>query len=291
MNSTTATPKGQADPWHISLSRRGLLRGLAATAGVAVLEQEKCTLAQTPGIFEGGTDLSAWTMTLGDGLYAAPGEAPVSKADIETIHHTTHSELRANLQRRQIMAHNLMYKKVIDPTVVDHVHFCFYEFRLPFLPTKGNSEDNAQTLEGGFSLWDGATTRINFNSAFQWVLNPYRDAGTVRVWTTVDSGSWQPAGVLPVDTEWHRVLFLIDYQYQTGSLTIDGIPYLTTPSTNRGPSGWGRDISATLAAEIISIYPGGGAYGALHRAEFRNWRWAWIPNTQARTFLPLIEQA
>ncbi|MEZ4734605.1 MAG: hypothetical protein R3E79_46535 [Caldilineaceae bacterium] len=290
MSTTTTTAKGQMGAWRASLSRRGLLRGLAATAGMAVLGQGGCTVAQIPGIFESGTDLSAWTMTLGDGLYAAPGEAPVGQDDIETIHHTTHSELRANLQRRQIMVHNLMYKKVIDPTVVDYVHFCSYEFRLPFLPTKGNREENAQTLEGGFSLWDGGTTRINFNTAFQWVLNPYRDAGTVRVWTTVDKGSWQPAGVLPVDTEWHRVLFMINYQAQTGSLAIDGVPYLTTPSTNRGPDRWGRDMSATLAAEIISIFPGGGAYGALHRAEVRNWRWAWLPNDQARTFLPCIEQ-
>lgn len=275
--------------WTFQLSRRQLLCGIGAAVGTKANGQAKKPLVQTSGRLYEGTDLTDWTLTVGDGIYAAPGEAPVTKADIETIHYTTHSELRANLERRPIMAHNLMYKKIIDPVARDHIHFCTYEFRLPFLPTKGDSDYNAQTLEGGLSLWDGATSRINYNAAFQWALNPYRAPGTLRVWTSVNSGSWQPAGFLPVDTEWHQVHLMLDPAYKVGSLTIDGQAYLATISMNPGPAGWGQDVSATLAAEIISIYPG-TVSGALHMAEFRNWRWAWTPNTQARTFLPIIGQ-
>ena len=70
---------------------------------------------------------------------------PVTLADIETIHADSHRKLRANLARRSIMVHNLMYNQIIHPSALDYLHVCSYEFRLPFIPTKGNTDLNAQT--------------------------------------------------------------------------------------------------------------------------------------------------
>lgn len=227
-------------------------------------------------------------MTVGDGVYTAPGEPPVTIADIATTHYGIHSELRANLARRSIMVHNLMYKKIIEPSAIDYLHFCSYEFRLPFVPAKGNTDLNAQTLEGGLSLWEGVTARQNYNVAFQWILNPYSDFGAIRVWTGLDEAPWRAAGNLPVDTAWHRADFMLDYQGQTASLAIDGQSYSDVFAIHSGLETWGSDISATVGAEIISIFPGTAIPGALHIAEFRNWRWEWALRVNARLYLPLI---
>jgi len=61
-----------------------------------------------------GTNFTGWDIVVGDGIYAAPGEPPVSLNDIQTIHYSTYSELRANVQRRRIMAHNITFKRIID---------------------------------------------------------------------------------------------------------------------------------------------------------------------------------
>lgn len=282
------------EPSAVRLSRRQLLLrtvGMAASvAGTLTLGPVKKVAAQALNIVYAGSNLSDWTLTVGDGVYVAPGEAPVTQADIETSHYETHSELRANLYRRSIMVHNLMYKKFIDPRAIDYLHFCSYEFRLPFIPAKGNRDLNAQTLEGGLSLWEGVTARLNYNVAFQWILNPYGDFGAIRVWTGTDGAPWRAAGNLPVDTAWHRVQFMLDYSGQTASLAIDDQSYPDVFVVHTGLATWGSDISATVGAEIISIFPGSAVPGALHIAEFRNWRWEWTPSVKAHTFLPFIAQ-
>ncbi len=281
----------QPKPPPVPLSRRQLLlRTIGVAVGTLMLGQAKKLPAQAPEIIYMGTDLSDWTITVGDGVYVAPGEEPITLADIETIHYTTHSELRANLDRRPIMVHNLMYKKIIDPRVLNHQLVCSYEFRLPFIPTKGNLDLNAQTLEGGLSLWEGVTARLNYNVAFQWILNPYGDFGAIRVWTGTDGAPWRAAGSLPVDTAWHSMQFMLDYQGQIASLAIDGQAYPDVFAVHAGLAVWGSDISATVGAEIISIFPDSAVPGALHIAEFRDWHWEWTPSVQTRTFLPFVGQ-
>jgi hypothetical protein len=237
-----------------------------------------------------GTDLSGWTMAVGDGLHVAPGEAPITEADIATTHLGTHSELRANLLRRRIMVHNLMYKKIVDPAVLAHSQRCAYDFRLPFVPAKGNTEVNAQTLEGGVAIWEGAVSRLNHNVAFQWLLNPYGNFGAIRAWSAADSGTWREVGHLPVDTAWHRVQFVNDYQQQLSQLIIDDVPYPSEHVILSGPTEWSNDVSATMGAEIISIFPGDAIPGALHVAEFRNWCWEWSPPLQHQLFLPIARR-
>ena len=279
----------QPEPSAVRLSRRQLLlRTVGVAVGIRVLGQAKKVRAQAPGIVYTGNNLRDWTLTVGDGVYAAPGEAPITLADIETLHYKAHSELRANLARRSIMVHNLMYKKIIDPSALDYLHVASYEFRLPFIPTKGNHDLNAQTLEGGLSLWEGVTARLNYNVAFQWILNPYGDFGAIRVWTGTDGAPWHAAGSLPVDTAWHRVQFMLDYQRQSASLAIDDQAYAAVFAVHTGTAAWGHDISATTGAEIISIFPGSAVPGALHIAEFRDWRWEWTPSAHSHTFLPFI---
>jgi hypothetical protein len=290
LNNNNVNGADLPQPLTYHLSRRQLLLGMMASVGVATLALLPRVVGAKPATLYEGADLSAWSMLLGDGIYAAPGEAPVTMTDIETIHASTHSELRANLQGRSIMAHNLMIKKITDAAALEHIHFCTYEFRLPFLPTQGNSELNAQTLEGGVVLWEGAVARLKHNVGFQWGLNPSQGFGVLRVWTSADNGSWQEIGLLPVDQAWHRVQLMLDYPYRIGSLRIDDVSYQAALAITPGPTTWGSDISVTMSAEIISIYPGSGVAGALHIAEFRNWRWEWIPSAQAHTFFPLIGQ-
>lgn len=271
------------------LSRRQVLSlGLAVMAGTILAPRRAA--AQADPIIHSGADLTDWTMVVGDGLYVAPGEAPVTAADILTTHYGDRSELRANVQRRKIMVHNLMFKKFNDPAVLDYIHICAFDFRLPFVPTTGNHDLNAQTLEGGVAIWEGAVSRLNHNVAFQWHLNPYGNFGVIRTWSSRNGGYWQDVGHLPVDTAWHRIEFVNNYQQQRSQVTIDGVHYASEHAIVAGPAGWGSDISAALGAEIISIFPEGEVQGALHMAEFRNWRWEWAPPLSSRTFLPILMQ-
>ncbi len=168
----------------MSINRRGLIKLLpAVVAGRVLVDQPPAPVRAISASFPlltrqyQGTNLSGWEVALGDALYARPGEPPVTISDIETVHETAYSELRANIQRRIIMAHNITFKRIIDNEALQFIHTCTYKFRLPYLPTADTNADlNAQTLEGGIFVWDGSQTRLDYGMAFQWGLNPFSTA-------------------------------------------------------------------------------------------------------------------
>lgn len=170
-----------------------LRREFLKASGVALLSfltRAPARLSLSSQRYE-GPNFVGWEVVVGDGIYAAPGEPPVSISDIETIHYSTYSELRANIHRRRIMAHNITFKRIIDDNAFEYVHTCRFKFRLPYLPSTDNFDLNAQTLEGGIFVWDGSRTRLDYGVGFQWVLNPWMDIyGEIRTWTglMVDSG-------------------------------------------------------------------------------------------------------
>ena len=220
-----------------------------------------------------GGNLSGWETVLGDALFACPGELPVSLADIETIDGANYTELRANIERRAIMAHNITFKKVVDDTALQAVHTCGYSFRIPqVLQEDAKAEFSAQTVEGGLFVWDGHQTRLDYGMAFQWSLNPWDALGDLRMWTGT---RWVKVGHIPPDTQWHEVKIVIDYQRQTGTMLIDGTSYSPALSQTQKPEDWGSEIAARLQAEIVSIYPGPSCMQAMHRAEVKDWFWTW----------------
>ncbi len=228
----------------------------------------------------GGEDLAGWDLAMGDGIYAAAGQDPVSMADIETIHYGTHSELKANIQQRGIMAHNISFQKFVDDAAFDYIHKGGFEFRLPYVPTTSGSSYNAQTFEGGLFIWDGKNTRLDYGLAFQWVLNPWMSSfGEIWCWSDENGGQWTYAGHLTPDTNWHNVKFVLDYQNQTTALTIDDVSYLSKFTRTPKPDSWAPETAGRLQAEIISIWPGSQATTApMHLAEVRRWFWNWQPN-------------
>ncbi len=221
-----------------------------------------------------GTDLNGWITVLGDALYAAPTQDPVTAADIETLDEGSYSILRANIHQRGVMAHNITYKPIADPTLLDSVHTVGFQFRVPYLPVQGGSPDNAQTVEGGFFVWDGANTRVDYGAAFQWMLSPYEpSAGTLNVWT---GSSWQAIGFLTPDTDWHAVTMTFDRRNNRCHLAVDGVSLETALTSTLKPDSlgrWGTDLVARLQTEIVSLYPGLNTEAPSHRAEFRNWTW------------------
>lgn len=238
----------------------------------------------------GGSDLSGWTTVVGDGVYAAPGEPPVTDEDIETVHLGTHSELRANTLARRIMAHNLTFLRIDDPAAFDFLHIAGYRFRLPsdlFSPSL-----EAQTLEGGLAIWDGAQTRLDYHVFFQWRLNRHVDSyREIATWVVAGDGSWQPVGHLEPDDQWHDVQVIMDFRRKTAALTIDAVPFPTCVAGTPKPDWWGPEISARLHAEIISIYPGPTGQGKLHKAHFKDWYWLWQPYDSCRIHLPLVNRS
>ncbi|MBN1427616.1 MAG: hypothetical protein JXB07_04470 [Anaerolineae bacterium] len=258
------------------LSRKAFLKTLTFASASAVLgctvSPPQVTLSPTPRTLR-GDNLSGWEMALGDARYACPGEPAVSPADIETIHTPGYSELRANIQRRAIMAHNITFKRVIDETALQALHSCRYRFRISQIPLPDiTTEFNAQTFEGGLFIWDGHQTRLDYGMAFQWSLNPWDAFGDLRTWT---GALWDTVGHIPVDTQWHEVEIDINFQQQTGALLIDDITYSTSLSQTQKSDDWGSEIAARLQAEIVSIYPGASCMQAMHKAEVKDWFWSW----------------
>ena len=229
-----------------------------------------------------GANLAGWTVIVGDGI-----RGTVTLDDIETAHFSQYSEVRANIQSRpDIMAHNLTFNKISDDTAFNYVHICEYQFRLPYLPSTNNPDFNGQTVEGGISLWNGIT-RLNYSVGFQWIVNPYWMTGVVQCWTP---RLWQPIGMIPLDTEWHSIKMIIDYQRETTSIQIDGEHYPSCFTKQVGPSDWGTEIASWIASEAISIDPGNNFTGGqTHKAQFKNWIWAWEPANVSQVFLPLIQ--
>ena len=234
-----------------------------------------------------GVNMTGWKVSLGDGNYAAPGQDPVSMLDIETSHSETLSEVRANIRQRDVMAHNITYRRERDELALDFVHSFTCEFRLPYMPSIENTEENGQTLEAGLFVWDGMVNKLDYGMAFQWGLNPYERFGEVRSSIEgVSAAMWEPVGYLEPDTEWHTFTMIVDYPNQTTLLRIDDVTY--TSYFVGFSKRWPAAISAGIQVEAISIYPGMTAHGALHRVEYRNWRWQWMTLQEHHLYLPAV---
>jgi hypothetical protein len=238
-----------------TLNRRLFLK-FAAAACAPRLTERRATRRQ-------GKNLAGWEVVLGDALYAAPGEPPVTPADIDTIHTPRYSELRANIQDRRIMAHNITFYRLIAAVLLHTSHRCGYQFRLPDTTT-------GETLEGGLFVWDGSGTRLDYGTAFQWVVNPANPLyGAIQTW----SNGWQHAGTLTPNTHWHSMQIAFNPHFKRATIVIDltryTVPLVGTPR----PPDWGTETAARLQAEIVSLYPGEEGNGALHTGHFRNWYW------------------
>lgn len=241
-----------------------------------------------------GANLEGWEVVLGDGIWAPAGELPVSLSDIATAHDISQSELRANIQQRRIMAHNITLNRVWSSNgndVFDYVHECGYKFRMPYVPSQINLDLNAQTLEGGIFLWDGINTRLAYGMGFQWILNPWGVTGSqfgdIRAWTDTNDGQWVNVGHINPDTEWHEVNMTLNFREKTTSLMIDGQPYTSYFAGTTKFDNWARANAALFQAEIISIWPGDSDIHSLHKAQFSNWFWNW-QSYNHNLFLPLI---
>lgn len=271
------------------------MAGAAVLAAAATGRVQQATSTPRSGGARdyGGVNLAGWQIAVGDGVYTAPGEDDVSLQDIETVHFDTYSELRANIRQRDVMAHNITYRSLVDESAFDFIHRCGYKFRLPYLPAPDNEVMNAQTIEGGLFIWDGSDTRLDYGLAFQWILNPWSGPpeppfGTLQCWTSRGDGAWQPVAMMEPDTEWHEIVFLLECRRETTAMLIDGIHYPVQFTTTAKPENWGTETAARLQVEIISIYPGPTGDGKLHKAEVKDWFWHWAPHTGYQTFLPAV---
>ncbi|MEM9775360.1 MAG: hypothetical protein AAF902_12325 [Chloroflexota bacterium] len=267
----------------MQISRREFMRRFGASAAGGALAINALTKAGVANAasdsakYYGGNDLSTWSMGLGDAQWAANGQAWPYIADLDTQHHGTESELFANVQQRGIMTHNITGIGWQDVEAFDYVHVLSYEFRIPVVPSTWQTPNyNAQTVEGGFFIWDGPNTRKDYGIAFQWILNPWvGDFGAMRMWDG-DAG-WRTVSYLQPDTNWHKIDFVFDHRHNSASLIIDGVSKLARLSQTSKPSYWGTDTTARFQAEVISIWPGQVQTAPQHRAYFRNWSSAWLP--------------
>ena len=222
---------------------------------------------------ESGNNLEGWTLVVGDGNYHAPGVDSVNIADISSPDTPNYSILKANIQKRRIMAHNITYTKETNPITMNCLHQAEYKFKLPYTIATSNTDFNGQTVEGGLFVWDGSNTELDHGLAFQWVINPWDpNYKALRYW---DGSNWLPLGVLEPDTEYHTVKFELDIPAATAYITIDNTQfslnvYSTTPKT-----GWSTITEARFQAETISIFPAPTGNVPTQEVYFKDWNWQW----------------
>lgn len=268
----------------IKLAGAGVLSGTANRKSIQRLNDAGGTGAKQYT----GSDLSGWKVVVGDGLYTAPGESAVNFNDIETLHHGSYSELRANIQKRRIMAHNITYQRVLDSNAFDFIHTFEFLFQLPYIPTTNNTDLNAQTIEGGLFIWDGSRSRSDYGVGFQWYLNPWDGLGELRCWSDVGGVHWQPVGRIEPDTAWRKLRMTVDYKRQTTALVIDDKHYPCCFTGTPKSADWGNGTEAGVQIEIISLWPGEQGPGTLHKAYFKDWTWQWEPVNERAIFLPVV---
>jgi hypothetical protein len=267
----------------VMINRRDFLKlgSLLLAGGVASqrVQPAQAEPLQAPGPY-GGPNLAGWKVTLGDALYNAPGEPPVDITDIKTVHSPGYSEVRANVKRRVIMAHNITYKQVTDPNALNYIHTCSVSFRLPYLPVQdSNATLNGQTVEGGIFIWDGPNTRLDYGMAFQWLVNPWgagkNPPGSLFIW---NGAAWVRIGKLPVNTAWHTLRMVVDFKRRTTLLLLDNKVQLSRFSATSKDSTWGNTVDARFQLEAVSIDPRpANTIKAMHRVQYKNWKWVWEP--------------
>jgi len=158
-----------------------------------------------------GRDLSGWEITVGDSVWVPPGHESVSLRDIETINYGDYSELKANIRRLPIMAHNITYFKVFnEKSIFDHMHIASYKFRHPFLPVATEQEFNTQILGGGFSQWYGPK-KTGYDIGFGWGMNPWDPTYLIDVWEGQGS---KIVGKMEPDTNRHTVIFFMNQKHE-----------------------------------------------------------------------------
>ncbi len=222
-----------------------------------------------------GADLSSWELTVGDGLYTVPGQAPSGANDISLISHGDRSELAANIHRRGVMAHAIGFKRFADVGDLAFSNTAGVDFRIPFVPSTTNWDMSAQTVEIGLFVWDGAASRLDHGIAMQWILNPWvPNFGAIRVWQQTEQGpAWRQVAHLPPDDRWHRASLEFDADKALAVLAIDGVSIPIATTLTPKPSSWGATVDARFQVETVSLWPGQHQSAPPHRAEFRNWYW------------------
>ena len=253
----------------LKLSSALLAGGLASQKSVAV----QADSVKAPILYQ-GPSLAGWTVTLGDALYPPGG---VDESDIGTQHFPGYSEVRANIKRRVIMAHNITYKNITEPNAFNYIHTCSVSFRLPYVPVQDPTATlNGQTVEGGIFIWDGPSTRLDYGMGFQWFVNPWGDGnlppGALRVW---NGKGWIRVGQMAVDTNWHALKMVVDFKRKSTLLLIDNKYQLSRFSKTAKDPSWGNTVDARFQLEGVSIYPEPDNLKAMHRVQYKNWKWLW----------------
>ncbi|MFI7602149.1 hypothetical protein [Actinoplanes sp. NPDC049681] len=262
----------------LSLVGSAVAAGVAATVGLA-----SPAMASTAVTIGSGADLSGWQTILGGSTFAATGQEPVTGTDVSADDRRSYTSLQSNVGRRGVMADALSYTRSTGASMMNAIHKAGYSFQLPSVPSTAGGALNAQTVEGGMFVWDGANTRLDNGAAFQWVLNPWLpNFGQIRVWSDTNGGTWIPAGYLKPDTAWHSVTFQVNPMQQQVEVTLDG-SVVAAPYTKLPKASWGSDVSARLQVEAISLWPGSAATSApAHEVLVKDWSWtADVQQTEA----------
>lgn len=227
---------------------------------------------------ESGVNFNNWIVNVGDGNYAAPGEAPVNAADINTVNQAAESVLEANILNRRIMVHNITFHRITDPDALVDTHVAVYKFKVPYVIATSNTDFNGQTVEGGLFVWDGPTTKLDYGLAFQWIVNPFDPQyKALRYW---DGSGWQSLGAnLEPDTQYHTAEFELDIPNSEAYFKLDGVAYSQNLFSQTTKTGFGTTVDARFQAETISIYPPQTGTIPSQKVNFKDWSWEWSNNT------------
>ena len=256
------------------MTRRQALRlaGCGALAAAPLLASPAHAASAPAGKQYAGADLADWNTVVGDGLYTAPGEGPVTLADIAGLSITGPT---ANCKPTFTGAGS--WRTTSRTGGSPKTAACSSSTRSSAAsgcPTcRRRAEHGPERADpGGRAVCLGRQERPSrLRAGLQWSLNPWDRFGEWRCWTDVGGGRWQAVGALTPDTAWHRLRLVLDCPRQTTALLIDGLHYPCCFTGTPKPADWGPEIAAGVQVEIISVYPGPDGNGATHKADFKDW--------------------
>ncbi len=114
-----------------------------------------------------GRNLDGWGLALGDVRYHHSSEREPALADGTMEHMADRTVIRANVKRRRIISHIIAYCQIDGSRGMQATHELRYEFRVPYILRTASADYSAETAEGGFAIWDGERSRLDYQSLWQ----------------------------------------------------------------------------------------------------------------------------
>jgi len=219
-----------------------------------------------------------WLTVPGDGCEPAIADYQKQYTKYVTLDNNTsskYSQLGCHADQLKIdrgvngKIHNITYLEKSYPNILEGVHTASYSFQIPSLET-------GRTVEGGFFIWIGGETRLDYGTAFQLILDDTDEKyEKLYYWYAKDGEEkwiYSDKKVKIYNDFFYKVTYTLDYNTRYASILFEGkdefyfISDIISETTK--DKTWTDKTVARFQAESIS------RDGKNHKVNFKNYTWS-----------------